>query len=221
VTEAFLDEGASVLGVARRENLLRDLERDLRGRSGHFQAIIGDAREEATADHAVETARAEFGRLDILVNNVGVAIFRPIWSLAVQDYDDMMSSNMRSTFVFTRAAVPVFLEQQRGTIITIASMAGVHGYADLTVYCASKHAQVGFNRALDQELRPHNVKVSCILPGGTSTEIAMGEGRTPELIAEANFLEPQSVARAVLFAATQDIRSRILEIRLRPMSEEL
>jgi NAD(P)-dependent dehydrogenase (short-subunit alcohol dehydrogenase family) len=217
----FAQEGARVVGVARGESRLRELQREIEGAAGELRAVTGDVRLEETADRAVHEATEAFGRLDILVNNAGIAIFRPIWELSVADYDDQMDSNMRSTFLFTKAAVPIFLRQGYGAVINISSMAGVHGYHDLTAYCATKFAQVGFTQALDHELRPRNIKVTCILPGGTATEIAMGTGRTPEGVAQAKFSEPEEIARAILLAATQTTRTRVLEIRLRPMSEEL
>jgi 3-oxoacyl-[acyl-carrier protein] reductase len=217
----FASEGAHLIGVARSESLLRQLQRDVEPTTGSLWPLVGDVRLEETAESAVRKAVEAFGRLDILVNNAGVAIFRPIWELSVADYDVQMDSNMRSMFLFTKAAVPLFLQQEEGTIINVSSMGGVQGYHDLTAYCATKFAQIGFTQALDRELRPRHIKVTSILPGATATEIAMGTGRTPESVAQGNFLNPQDVARAILFAATQEPQSRILEIRIRPMSEEL
>jgi 3-oxoacyl-[acyl-carrier protein] reductase len=77
----------------------------------------------------------------------------------------MIDTNMRSTFLFTRYSVPVMIQQGSGTILMISSMAGVYGFGGEAVYCAMKFAQVGFAQALDQELRPHGIKVGAICPG--------------------------------------------------------
>src|SRR2546421_12409865 len=121
----------------------------------------------------------------------------------------MMDTNMRSTFLFSRHVVPVLLERGTGTIITIASMAGVMGFAGEAVYCATKFAQVGFTQALDRELRPHGIKVGVVCPGGVKTEFAIGRGRTEEGVSKSDMLEPEDVADAVLLACKQSPRSRI------------
>ena len=108
-----------------------------------------------------------------------------------------------------------------GTILMIASMAGIYGFAGEAVYCASKFAQVGFAQALDRELRPKGIKVGVICPGGVKTEFALGKGRTAESVAQSAMLEPEDVAAAVVLACTQAPGSRIIEIQMRPMGEPL
>lgn len=128
---------------------------------------------------------------------------------------------MRSSFLFTRHAVPLMIEQGSGTILLISSMAGVYGFAGEAVYCATKFAQVGFAQALDKELRPHGIKVGAICPGGVKTEFALGKGRTEQSVAESGMLEPEDVAGVVLLACTQSPQSRIIEVRMRTMQEPL
>ena len=133
----------------------------------------------------------------------------------------MMDSNVRSTFLFTRQALPLMMEQKSGTILMISSMAGIYGFAGEAVYCATKFAQVGFAQALDKELRPHGIKVGVICPGGVKTEFAIGTGRTEESVANSGWLDPEDVAQAVLLACTQPTGSRIIEIQMRTMNEAL
>jgi len=133
----------------------------------------------------------------------------------------MMDTNMRSTFLFTRYAVPVLLERGAGIIINVSSMAGVMGFPGEAAYCASKFAQVGFTQALDRELRPHGIKVGVVCPGGVMTEFALGTGRTEEGVAASDMLDAEDVAAAVLLMATQSVHSRVMEIRMRPMVEPL
>ncbi|MGI8827915.1 MAG: SDR family oxidoreductase [Chloroflexota bacterium] len=221
ICRLFAAEGARVVAVARTQDLLADLKLATLDHAGEVRTVVGDVREQDTAQRAVHQAIDSFEGLDILVNNAGVAIYHPIWELTIEDYDSMMDTNMRSTFLFTRAAVPFMRESREGVILNIGSIAGTRGFPNETAYCASKFAQVGFAQALDQELREYNIKVSSILPGGVATELAMGTGRTAESVASAGYLEAEDVARAALFAVTQEPRSRILEVRMRPMSEPL
>jgi 3-oxoacyl-[acyl-carrier protein] reductase len=122
----------------------------------------------------------------------------------------MMDSNMRSTFLFTRHAVPVMIKQGSGTILVISSMAGVYGFGGEAVYCATKFAQVGFAQALDKELR-HTVSRWGRSAGGVKTEFALGKGRTEESVAASGMLDPEDVAGVVLMACTQSPGSRIIE----------
>ena len=113
------------------------------------------------------------------------------------------------------------LLQNQGTILMISSMAGLYGFANQAVYCASKFAQVGFAQSLDKELRPSGIKVGVICPGGVKTEFAIGTGRTEESVEQSSMLDATDVAGAVLLACTQAPGSRIIEIQMRTMSESL
>ncbi len=159
IARAFLNEGADLVVVARRSEQLQALADEAQKSGRRCLVVIGDAREEETAIRAVRAALEQLGHLDILVNNVGIGRYADLIQTSVDDYDAMMDTNMRSTFLFTRHVVPVLLERGTGAIITIASMAGVMGFAGEAVYCATKFAQVGFTQALDRELRPHGIKV--------------------------------------------------------------
>jgi NADP-dependent 3-hydroxy acid dehydrogenase YdfG len=218
---ALAGEGASLVVTARRQDRLEELVAEATAAGGKAVYVVGDAREEATADRAVRSALESFGKLSILINNVGVGIYGPLVDTALSDYVEMMDSNMRSTFVFTRHAVPLMISERQGMILMISSMAGKYGFAGEAAYCASKFAQVGFAQALDKELHPFGIKVGVICPGGVKTEFAIGTGRTIDGVASSGMLEPEFVAEAVLLACTQAPGSRIIEIQMRPMSEPL
>ena len=137
------------------------------------------------------------------------------------EYDELMDTNVRSTFLFTRHTVPVMLRQKAGTILMISSMAGVYGFGGEAVYCMSKFAQVGFAQALDRELRESGIKVGAICPGGVKTEFALGRGRNAKDVAASAMLDPDDVASVVLLACTQSPQSRIIEVQMRTMTEAL
>jgi len=178
-------------------------------------------REEETALRAMQAAKEHFGAVHILLNNAGVGNYKPLIETSAEEYDELMETNMRSTFLFTRHAVPLMLEQGSGLILMLSSMAGKYGFAGEAVYCASKFAQVGFAQALDKELRPQGIKVGVICPGGVKTEFALGKGRTAEGVAQSGMLDPEDVAEAVLLACIQPAHARIIEIQMRPMVEPL
>jgi 3-oxoacyl-[acyl-carrier protein] reductase len=218
---AFAQEGARLVLTGRRQERLDELKQEAKKAGTEAISVIGDAREESTAIKAVEAATQAFGRIDILINNVGVGNYKNLIDTSAEEYDMLMDSNVRSTFLFTRHTVPVMLKQKQGTILMISSMAGVYGFAGEAVYCATKFAQVGFAQALDKELRTQGIKVGVICPGGVKTEFALGVGRTEEGVSQSNMLDPEDVAGAVLLACTQAPGSRIIEIQMRTMAEPL
>jgi len=218
---ALAEEGASLVLTARRSERLSELEVIVQKVGGQAISVIGDAREEETAKKTIAAAINTYGVLDILINNVGVGNYKNLIDTNPADYDEMMDSNVRSTFLFTRFTVPHMIERHSGTILMISSMAGIYGFAGEAVYSATKFAQVGFAQSLDKELRPYGIKVGLICPGGVKTEFAIGKGRTEKGVAESDMLEPEDVARAVLLACTQSSGSRIIEVQMRTMAEPL
>jgi short-subunit dehydrogenase len=217
---ALAAEGADFVVTARRKDRLEKLVATAKARGVRACLVVGDASEEKTAIECVRTA-GELGRLDFLVNNVGVGNYKSLADTSVADYDEMMNANMRSTFVFSRHAAPVMVQQGSGTILIISSMAGRYGFANQAVYCATKFAQVGFAQSLDKELRPHGIKVGIICPGGVKTEFAIGKGRTEAGVIASGMLDADDVASAVVFACSQGEKSRIIEVRMRTMDEAL
>lgn len=218
---ALAQEGASLALTARRRQRLSELESAVKQAGGQAVSVVGDARQEDTAKQAVAAAIERFGSLDILINNVGMGNYKKLVDTSAEEYDEMLDTNVRSTFLFTRHAVPVMIKQRSGTVLMISSMAGIYGFAGEAVYCATKFAQVGFAQALDKELLPHGIKVGLICPGGVKTEFALGKGRTEKSVASSGFLEPEDVARAVLLACTQSPGSRIIELQMRTINEAL
>lgn len=171
---ALAKDGARLVLTGRRQDRLEELKQEAEKFGTQAISVAGDAREESTATKTVEAAIQTFGQIDILVNNAGAGNYKNLVETSAEEYDELMDTNVRSTFLFTRHTVPVMLQRKQGTILTISSMAGVYGFAGEAVYCATKFAQVGFAQALDKELRIHGIKVGVICPGGVKTEFAIG-----------------------------------------------
>ena len=218
---ALADEGARLVLTARRQERLDGLKKEAESLGTDAVTVTGDAREEQTAVRTVKAATDAFGLIDILVNNTGAGNYKNLVDTSAEDYDELIDTNVRSTFLFTRHTVPVMLKQKSGTILMISSMAGIYGFAGEAVYCMTKFAQVGFAQALDRELRENGIKVGAICPGGVKTEFAIGKGRTERAVAESHMLDPEDVAGVVLLACTQSPQSRIIEVQMRTMAESL
>ena len=214
---AFAAKGANLVLTARREERLRELCEKIKESGGKAVYIAGDASDEATAEECVALAESEFGRLDILINNAGAGNYKNLVDTSVEEYDALMDSNMKSSFLFAHYAAPGMIEQKSGEILFISSVAGLQGCAGESVYSASKWAQIGFAQSLDAELRKFGIKVGTICPGGVKTEFAVGRGRTAEGVQNSHMMEPHEVADAIVFACSQPPNARILQMTVRHM----
>jgi 3-oxoacyl-[acyl-carrier protein] reductase len=221
VARTLAGEGASVVLAARRAERLQDLADELNEAGMTALAVPADVGEEGDVDRLHATTVERFGDADILVNNVGVGSYGPLPTMTVEDYDWMMRSNVRSSFLCTRRFLPAMLERGSGQICFVGSVAGLKGLPGESVYCASKFAQMGFAQALDYETREQGVKVCVVAPGGVNTEFAIGTGRTAGDPMLDDMLDAEDVASAVLFGLTQPDKARTFLIGMRPMSEPL
>jgi 3-oxoacyl-[acyl-carrier protein] reductase len=218
---ALAREGAHVIVTARAADELNTLVAAIEAVGREALAVPADVRQEADVERLAERARDRFGRVDVLVNNIGVGKYGPLETFTADDYDWMMDSNMRTSFLTTRAFMPAMLQRREGWLIFLGSVAGLKGLPNEAIYCASKSAQYAFAQSLDHECRPYNVKVSYIAPGGVNTYFALGTGRTAGDPSLEHMLDSEDVAEAVVFACNQPPKSRVFLIGMRPMSEVL
>jgi 3-oxoacyl-[acyl-carrier protein] reductase len=216
---AMAAEGAIIVGCARKMDELESLCEQIRAGGGKASAIQTDATQSDQVASCVSQAIDEHGRIDILVNNVGMGGYRPFLEWSEEDYDRIMATNTKSTWLFCREVIPHMLSAGGGQIINIGSVAGLQGYPNEAIYCASKFAQLGLTQALDREFWERGIKVSAVCPGGVETHFAIGDGRTAGSDQMAGFSTPEEVAEAVVMAATPRARSRIVNIIMRPMNE--
>ncbi|HYM84028.1 MAG TPA: SDR family oxidoreductase, partial [Candidatus Dormibacteraeota bacterium] len=167
--------GAKVAIGARRLERLEALETEL---PGAILPVRMDVRRPEDAGRLVSQAVERFGRLDALVANAGIGMYGGILDHSDEELTRMLDTNIAGTVWPIRAAVPEMLKNGQGDIVIVSSVAGFRGAADEAVYAATKFAQVGLAGALDRELRERGIRVTTIGPAGTSTEFAMGPGRT-------------------------------------------
>ena len=217
---ALAHEGATIVGVARTKAELDELCRAISASGGSASSFVADVTKAADVAAAVADCVAKHGRIDILVNNVGMGGYRPFLEWSEADYDRIMATNAKSTWLFCKEVIPHMLSNGGGNIINVASVAGLQGYANEAIYCSSKFAQVGLTQALDREFWQKNIKVSAICPGGVETHFALGDGRTAGSEHMKGFSTAEDVAEAVVLAALPRDRSRIVAVVMRPMNEQ-
>jgi 3-oxoacyl-[acyl-carrier protein] reductase len=147
----------------------------------------------------------------VVVNNAGIGRFKPLEELSLEEWDRTMAVNVRSLYLVTRAFLRGMKDAGGGTIVNVASLAGKNGVEGGTAYCASKHAVLGFSKALLLEVRRHNVRVVTICPGSVDTSFGNRERANRERV-----LRPEDVAHAVLATLTASDRAMVSELDIRP-----
>lgn len=216
---ALSREGATIVAAARTGSELGTLCAEIAAAGGQAMDVVCDVTRAEEVARCVESAIERHGRIDILVNNVGMGGYRPFLEWSEADYDRIMATNVKSTWLMCEQVVPHMLAAGGGKIINVASVAGLQGYPGEAIYCASKFAQVGLSQALDREFWQQGIKVSMVCPGGVETHFALGDGRVAGSEQLAGFSTPEDVAEAVVMAALPRPRSRIVNIIMRPMNE--
>lgn len=127
-----------------------------------------DVRDIDDCKAAVETCANHFKRIDFLVNSAGVVLTTSTAHMLLEDWDRVIDTNLRGTFLMTKFSIP-YLKQTSGSIVNIASVAGLVGFRNISAYCASKGGVIAFTRSLALELASGNVRVNCICPGTVDT----------------------------------------------------
>lgn len=172
-------------------------------------AFQSDAASTAQSSDVVQAVIKEFGRLDILVNNAGVTKDGLLMRMSEQDWDEVIATNLKSVFNFTKAACRQMMGQQTGAIINISSVVGLMGNAGQSNYVASKAGVVGFTKSMAKELASRNVRVNAIAPGFIETDMTeklndkQKEGILG-IIPMKRMAKPEEVARVVCFLASDD-----------------
>jgi 3-oxoacyl-[acyl-carrier protein] reductase len=171
------------------------------------------------ADPAAVRAFADFvsrerGDAAVLVNNAGIGRFAPLEELTLEDWDETIAVNLRSLYLVTRAFLPGLVRAGGSSIVNIASLAGRNGFEGGTAYCASKHAVLGFSKALMLEVRKRGLRVIAICPGSVATPFMDKQDRMRPN--RDRILTAEDVAQAVVGALTLADRAMVSELDIRP-----
>ena len=172
VALALAKEGVNIILVARTQEEIDSVAAKVRSLRVKALAITADVADINSVNAAIEKALAEFGTIDILINNAGIAAFGKFLELEPTDWERIIQVNLMGTYYVTRAVLPNMIERQTGDIINISSTAGLAGNALTSAYSASKFAVLGLTDSLMQEVRKHNIRVTALTPSTVATDMA-------------------------------------------------
>jgi 3-oxoacyl-[acyl-carrier protein] reductase len=206
-------KGAAVVLSARDQARLAQVQAAIEQFGGKATALPCDLTDEKAVAAFGERVGREFGRCDILVNNAGVAVLRkPLVDLAVNEWDQMMQTNLRAPYLMIRSLAPMMIAARYGHIINISSLAGKNVLPEGAAYSSSKWGLNGLTYSVAEELRQYNVRVSVIAPGSVNTHFGGGGGTKDRT----RMVQPDDVAQVVSLLVTQAPTSFVSEVLLRP-----
>jgi len=219
--EALAEAGAKLILTARRLERLEELAADLNERFGTVCYITRlDVTDFTAVEQVFNLLPAEFQSIDILVNNAGLAAgLDSIKDASINDWDDMIDTNIKGLMYVTKQVMPGMLNRKTGHIINIGSIAGHQAYAGGSVYCATKHAVKVLSRAMKLEAQGTRVRVTEIDPGMVETEFSLvrfkgDAARAANVYANLKPLIAEDIADAVVYVATRPEHVNVAEITI-------
>ncbi|HEX8846831.1 MAG TPA: SDR family oxidoreductase [Pyrinomonadaceae bacterium] len=213
IAEGLAREGVNVCISARNADEVEETVRALSEvGEGRVTGAVCDVRDYEEVKALFEHTVAEFGGVDVLVNNAGIGIFGRLDETSPEDFRAVLETNLFGVFYCCREAIPRMKERGGGYIINISSLAGVNAHPQMTAYNASKFGLNGLSEALMQEVRHDGIKVSYIMPGSVNTYF--GDDEPDE--SQSWQLQPADIARVVLDLLHMDERSLPSRIEIRP-----
>jgi NAD(P)-dependent dehydrogenase (short-subunit alcohol dehydrogenase family) len=213
---ALAAAGAQVVAADLREDTAEGIARSVRAQGARCTAARLDVGDEAAVGIALEQVVAQFGALDVLINNAGTDVTLPIDELQVSDWQRVLATNLTGPFLLSRQALRYMKPRRSGHIVNIASTAAKRAWPNACAYHASKWGLLGLSHALHAELRPHAIKVTSVIAGGMRTPFLLD--RFPDIDLE-TLQDPANVAEAVKSVLLLPPGTVVPEIMVLPMRE--
>lgn len=211
ICKAFVNEGASVAVLDIDGGKAEQVAEGIRKEGGQAIAVQADVSNADAVKNAIDSAAAQLGGLEILVNNAGIRVVRPFMEHTAEDFEKQLGVNLIGAFNCTKAAVPHMIRKGRGKIINLASIASFVGRPDRVAYCATKAAILGLTRSGAIDLRGNNICVNCIAPGMIATPFnahhADDPGIGPRWAREnptGRWGRPDDIANAAIYLASPE-----------------
>lgn len=216
----FAKEGATLIVVDIKEELANAVLKDIQSTGSNGLVIKADATQAEEVKKAVKTALDKFGKIDVLVNNVGNCVVRPLLESSESDWEGSININAKSTFLWSMAVVKSMIERKSGCIVNISSGAGKVGDPYSGVYTAAKHAVIGLTKNLALELAPYGIRANAVCPGEVDTpmediflqQLGSRIGKSPDQLRKelvqtiplGRLVTPEDIAGVVAFLASDD-----------------
>jgi short-subunit dehydrogenase len=190
--------GAAVIGCGRSRERLEETLNEVRRTSANSTVVICDVCDREQVHGMVRKALADFGKIDILINNAGVGMRKPFVETSLDTIEEITRTNYLGAVYCAQAVLPSMIARRNGHIVNISSGAGKIGALNMAAYCGSKFAMNGFSESLYHELRPLGIHVSVVCPGPVSTEFNRHFKHTGPKAPAPLIITPEAVSREVI-----------------------
>jgi NADP-dependent 3-hydroxy acid dehydrogenase YdfG len=219
----FAKHGYNLIITGRRQERLEELKADLsKDYSVNVLTLCFDVRDEKQVETAINSIPAEFKKIDVLVNNAGLAAgLAPIQDGKLAHWEQMIDTNVKGLLYITKHVSKILIENKKGHIINVGSIAGKEVYANGNVYCATKHAVDALNKGMRIDLLPHGIKVSAVNPGMVETEFSIvrfdgDEERAKKVYENIQPLKPEDIAETIYWMASRPAHVNINDVIIMP-----
>jgi NAD(P)-dependent dehydrogenase (short-subunit alcohol dehydrogenase family) len=211
----FGQEGAKVVVAGRRKKNGEETVQRIKDKGGEAVFVASDISKAVDAKNLIETTVNMYGSIDVLVNNAGMPIVKPIHECTEEEWDTIIDTHMKGTFLCSKYTIPLMIKQGGGAIVNMGSIWSHTVFPGWGIYCAAKGGILLLTRAMAVDLAPYKIRVNCVCPGTIRTELmdkAVEGASDPaaalkvyeDLHPLRRIAEPEEVGKAVLFLASDD-----------------
>ena len=215
IARRFAAAGSRVVLAARRAEKLEGLARALTDQGTETLVVPTDVTKYDQLQALVDRAVEAFGRVDVMVNNAGNAVAKPVAETSPEEIDKVLDVNLKGLCYGCRAVAPQMIKQGCGDVINIGSITSVRHYANFATYCAAKFGVLGFSRSFYEEVRPHGVRVNVLCPAAVNTPWAELAG-TEQPYPDEDKIQPEDLAELAFTCVTLPRRVQIEQVILWP-----
>ncbi len=219
----FAKHGYDLIITGRRQERLTEIKADLQQKyNSKVLDLCFDVRDEKQVEAAINSISTEFKKIDVLVNNAGLAAgLAPIQDGKLAHWEQMIDTNIKGLLYITKHVSKLLIENKKGHIINVGSIAGKEVYANGNVYCATKHAVDALNKGMRVDLLPHGIKVSAVNPGMVETEFSIvrfdgDEERAKKVYENIQPLKPEDIAETIYWMASRPAHVNINDVIIMP-----
>ena len=212
ISVSLAKAGCRVVLAARTREQIEAVQKKILSQGGDALAIPTDLTVDEDIQRLVEESQAQWGAVDILINNAGWGKRAPVVGASLTDWDQTFRLNLRAPMVLAKALLPNMIAKREGAVINIGSVSGKTGEANGAAYSASKFGLIGFTQSLYEEVREHGIKVAVILPGFVDTPLIPPNRQ----LDRSKMIQADDIAQTVLFVLTSPATCCPVEITMRP-----
>ncbi|WOI36494.1 SDR family oxidoreductase [Alteromonas sp. CI.11.F.A3] len=204
LTLRLLQEGMKVAICGRTAATINETVAEFEAQFGkRIYGQVCDISDASAVSHFIQEVHSQFGDIQVLVNNSGFGKETLICETSESDWDDVMDTNVKGTFLMCKNVVPNMIKQKEGYVVNIASQAALNGYANAGVYCASKFAMVGLGKALQEEVREYGIHVHSLNPALIQSQ------KTPKDDIDSGLIQNDDLADMLVYLLQQPRRLKI------------